>query len=64
MDVVDRVAGKLVLYMFCIFHYLLKSNSTMHILDLVGRMTAEEKVSQLGTGAPAVDRLAIPGYQW
>ncbi|MBN1438060.1 MAG: glycoside hydrolase family 3 C-terminal domain-containing protein [Anaerolineales bacterium] len=32
--------------------------------DLVGRMTLEEKVSQLGTEADAVDRLGIPAYDW
>lgn len=32
--------------------------------DLVGRMQTAEKISQLGTTAPAVDRLKIPAYQW
>ena len=32
--------------------------------DLVSRMTLEEKVSQLGYGAPAIPRLGIPAYNW
>jgi beta-glucosidase len=32
--------------------------------DLVGRMTVEEKVSQMGSVAPAVERLGIPQYNW
>jgi beta-glucosidase len=32
--------------------------------DLVGRMTLEEKVSQMMDGAPAIERLGIPAYNW
>jgi beta-glucosidase len=32
--------------------------------DLVGRMTVEEKVSQMGSVAPAIERLSIPQYNW
>ena len=32
--------------------------------DLVGRMTLEEKISQLGHTADAVPRLGIPEYNW
>ncbi|MDR3261938.1 MAG: glycoside hydrolase family 3 C-terminal domain-containing protein [Tannerella sp.] len=32
--------------------------------DLVGRMTPEEKVSQMMDGAPAIERLGIPAYNW
>src|SRR5690606_28729042 len=32
--------------------------------DLVSRMTLEEKVSQMGYGAPAIERLGIPAYNW
>ena len=32
--------------------------------DLVGRMTLEEKVSQMKDVAPAIERLSIPAYQW
>ena len=32
--------------------------------DLVGRMTLEEKVSQMMDRAPAIDRLGIPEYNW
>ena len=32
--------------------------------DLVGRMTLEEKVSQMTDVAPAIDRLGIPAYNW
>lgn len=32
--------------------------------DLVGRMAVEEKVSQMGSVAPAIERLDIPEYNW
>ena len=32
--------------------------------DLVSRMTLEEKISQLGDRAAAIDRLGIPQYNW
>jgi beta-glucosidase len=32
--------------------------------DLVGRMTIEEKISQMGSEAPAIQRLGIPQYNW
>jgi beta-glucosidase-like glycosyl hydrolase len=32
--------------------------------DLVGRLTLEEKVSQLIDRAPAIPRLDIPAYNW
>ena len=32
--------------------------------DLVGRMTLEEKISQMRYDAPAVERLGIPTYNW
>ena len=32
--------------------------------DLVGRMTLEEKVGQMLNGAPAIERLGIPEYNW
>ena len=34
------------------------------VADLVGRMTLEEKVSQMVHGAPAIPRLEIPAYNW
>ena len=34
------------------------------VADLVGRMTLEEKVSQMVHGAPAISRLGIPAYNW
>lgn len=34
------------------------------ILDLIGRMTLEEKVSQMMNHSPAIDRLDIPAYNW
>ena len=34
------------------------------VKDLVGRMTLEEKVGQMGYGAPAIERLGIPAYNW
>jgi len=32
--------------------------------DLVGRLTLEEKVAQMLNGAPAIERLQIPAYEW
>jgi len=32
--------------------------------DLVGRMTTDEKISQMMNAAPAIDRLGIPAYNW
>ncbi|QIL77665.1 glycoside hydrolase family 3 C-terminal domain-containing protein [Hymenobacter sp. HDW8] len=32
--------------------------------DLVGRLTLEEKVSQMLNASPAIDRLGIPAYNW
>ncbi|CAN6239393.1 unnamed protein product [Urochloa humidicola] len=32
--------------------------------DLVARMTAEEKISQLGDQSPAIPRLGVPAYKW
>jgi beta-glucosidase len=32
--------------------------------DLVSRMTLDEKVLQMQNGAPAIDRLNIPAYDW
>ena len=34
------------------------------VRDLVSRMTLSEKVSQMGYGAPAIERLGIPAYNW
>ncbi len=32
--------------------------------DLISRMTAEEKISQLMYNSPAVERLGVPAYNW
>ena len=32
--------------------------------ELVGRMTLEEKASQLRFDAPAIERLGVPAYNW
>ena len=34
------------------------------VSDLVGRMTLEEKISQMMNDAPAIPRLGIPRYNW
>jgi beta-glucosidase len=34
------------------------------VVDLVGRMTLEEKISQTLNSAPAIERLGIPAYDW
>ena len=33
-------------------------------VDLVERMTLEEKISQLGNNAPAIERLGVERYEW
>ena len=33
-------------------------------MDLVGRMTLEEKVSEMGNGSAAVPRLGVPAYDF
>ena len=32
--------------------------------ELVGKMTLEEKISQMKHTAPAIERLGIPAYNW
>ncbi|MCG8388848.1 MAG: hypothetical protein MJA30_25070, partial [Cytophagales bacterium] len=32
--------------------------------DLLGRLSVEEKISQLNYDAPAIERLGIPAYNW
>ena len=32
--------------------------------ELVGKMTLEEKASQLRYDAPAIPRLGVPAYNW
>ena len=34
------------------------------VADLVGRMTLEEKISQMINQAPAIERLGVPEYNW
>ncbi len=34
------------------------------VKDLVGRMTLEEKISQMVNQAPAIERLGVPEYNW
>ncbi len=34
------------------------------VADLIGRMTLEEKVSQMRDHAPAIERLGVPKYDW
>jgi beta-glucosidase len=34
------------------------------VADLVSRMTLEEKVSQLMSDSPAIERLDVPAYNW
>ena len=36
----------------------------VRIADLVGRMTLEEKVSQMVHGAAEIPRLGVPAYNW
>jgi len=41
-----------------------REQATKKAEELVGRMTAEEKASQLRFDAPAIERLGIPAYNW
>ena len=41
-----------------------KEQAKKQAKELVSRMTAEEKVSQLLYNSPAIDRLGIPEYNW
>lgn len=41
-----------------------KLSFTARVNDLVGRMTLEEKVSQMLNSSPAIKRLNIPAYDW
>ncbi len=34
------------------------------VTDLLSKMTLDEKISQLGSHSPAVERLGIPAYDW
>src|SRR5215472_1080752 len=34
------------------------------VKDLIGRMTLEEKVSQMRDHSPAIPRLGVPKYDW
>ena len=36
----------------------------IRVQDLLGRMTLEEKASQLNNNSPAIPRLNIPAYDW
>ena len=36
----------------------------VRVNDLVSRMTLEEKVLQMQNGAPAIERLGVPAYDW
>ena len=38
--------------------------SLQRAADLVSRLTTAEKITRLGTGSAAVQRLGLPGYQW
>lgn len=37
---------------------------TERAADLVSRMTLEEKVAQLQSAAPVIERLGVPAYHW
>jgi len=38
--------------------------AALRVYDLLGRVTLEEKVSQLVNDAQAIPRLNIPAYNW
>ncbi len=39
-------------------------STEVRVNDLVGRMTLDEKISQMMNTAPAIDHLGIPAYDW
>jgi beta-glucosidase len=41
-----------------------KLPTEQRIIDLVGRLTLEEKVAQMMNHAPAIEKLGIPAYDW
>ena len=41
-----------------------RSEASSKARELVGKMTLEEKASQLKYDAPAIERLGIPAYNW
>jgi beta-glucosidase len=63
-----------ILFLFVQQSYCQNSNSLPYqnlslsfeerVNDLVGRMTLEEKTSQMLNAAPAINRLGIPAYNW
>jgi beta-glucosidase len=71
------IKGLLVLILFLIIAPFLSAQQTYEfpyqnpalsvddrVKDLVGRMTIEEKISQMMNTAPAIDRLGVPAYDW
>jgi hypothetical protein len=38
--------------------------TTQRVDNLISLLTLEEKVSLLDSGAPAIDRISLPGYRW
>jgi beta-glucosidase len=42
----------------------LTSSLEERVIDLIRRMTLEEKISQMGSVSPAIERLGIPSYNW
>jgi beta-glucosidase len=39
-------------------------SADLRAADLVGRMTVDEKISQLMNDSPAIPRLGVPAYEW
>lgn len=70
----SRILISGILFLFVQQSYCQNSNSLPYlnsslsfeerVNDLVGRMTLEEKTSQMLNTAPAVNRLGIPAYNW
>lgn len=60
----EGMCRKLNVCAICLFVCVVQFIVWCNFQDLVSRMTLEEKIEQIGIGAPALERLAITQYQY